>query len=324
MRRRDFIAGLGGAAVVGPRGATWAQQSLKPTVGFLIPGTRAASGQRVAASVQRLQELGWIEGRTVTIEYRYAEAQRFDEIAAEFVRIKVDVMFTVGTPPVIAARKATSNIPIVFVSAGDPVGSGLVASLARPGGNITGVSNQTRDIVSKRVGLLREIAPGVRKMAIMAKIDNISAASEMREVQAVAGALGLEVTPLEVREADDIATAFESLKERAGALYVVIDSLMSLHAVRVNTLALGAKLPTMHGSRELVEAGGLMSYGANVLSLWRRGADFIDKILRGAKPADIPVELPTKFDLIINITTAKALGIDVPLPLLGRADEIIE
>jgi len=324
MRRREFLGVLGGTAAAWPL-AAWAQQRAKlPTIGFLVPGTPASFSRRVAASVQRLRELGWVEGRTVTIEFRWAETQRFDEIVSELVRLKVDVVITGGTPPVIAAQKATSNIPIVFVAAGDPVGTGLVASLARPGGNITGLSNQTRDLAGKRVGLLREIAPEVRRLAIMTRIDNISAASETREVQAAAGMLGIEVVPLEIRSADDIATAFEALKGRADALYVVVDSLLTTHAVRINTLALGARLPTMHGARELVEVGGLMSYGADFLDLYRRGADYIDKILRGAKPADIPVEQPTKFDLIINLTTAKALGITVPLSLLGRADAAIE
>jgi putative ABC transport system substrate-binding protein len=324
MRRRSFLGVLGGTAAAWPL-AAWGQQPAKlPTIGFVVPGTPTSFGRRVAASVQRLRELGWVEGRTVAIEFRWAEAQRFDEIVTELVRLKVDVIFTGGTPPVIAAQKATSNIPIVFVAAGDPVGTGLVASLARPGGNITGLSNQTRDLAGKRVGLLREIVPDVRRLAVMTRIANVSAASEMREVNAAAGMLGIQVVPLEIRDADDIATAFEALKGGADALYVVVDALLTTHAVRINTLALAARLPTMHGSREFVAAGGLMSYGADFVDLWRRGADYIDKILRGAKPADIPVAQPTKFDLIINLTTAKALGLTVPPTLLARADEVIE
>ena len=273
----------------------------------------------------RLRELGWVEGRTVAFEYRWAEAQRFDEMAAELVGLRTDVIFTSGTPPVMAIRKASSTVPIVFAAVGDPVGSGLVASLARPAGNITGVSNQTSDIASKRVGLLREAVPDLRRLAIMAKtIDNASAASEMRQVQAAANTLGIETVALEIQRADDIAAAIESFKGRADALYVVIDSLMTTHAIRINTLALGARLPTMHGARELVGTGGLMSYGANFPDLWRQSANHIDKILRGAKPADIPVEQPTKFDFIINLTTAKALGITMPVSLLGHADEMIE
>jgi putative ABC transport system substrate-binding protein len=322
MKRREFIAALGAAAAWPVAGR--AQPAKLPTVGFLVPGTPASFGQRVAASTRRLRELGWIEGRTVAIEYRWAEAQRFDEIMNEFVRLKVDVIFSVGTPPIIAAQKATSNIPIVFVAAGDPVGTGLVASLARPGGNITGLSNQTRDLAGKRLGLLREIAPDLRRLAIMVRTENVSAASEAREVQAAAATFGVQVVSLEVHSANDIVPALDALKARADALYVVLDTLMSVHAVRIGTMALDARVPTMHGNRELVAAGGLMSYGADAVDLWRRSANYIDKILRGAKPADIPVEQPTKFELIINLTTAKALGLTIPPPLLARADEVIE
>jgi putative ABC transport system substrate-binding protein len=321
MRRREFLGVLGSAAAAWPLAAR-AQQSAKlPSIGILDP---AALPRRIAATRQRLQELGWVDGRTVTIEYRQATEQRFDEILAEFVRRKVDVIFTFGTPPVIAAKKATSSIPIVFVSVGDPIGSGLVTSLARPGGNITGVANQTKDIAGKRVGLLREMLPNLRKLAVMTRMDNPSSVAELREVQAAAGTLDIQAFPLEIRRAEDIGSAFESLKERPDALYVVIDALLTFHAIRINTLALGSRLPTMLGGRELVEAGGLMSYGADYQDLWRRGADYIDKILRGTKPADIPVEQPTKFDFIINQTTAKALAIEVPLSLLGRANEVIE
>jgi putative tryptophan/tyrosine transport system substrate-binding protein len=322
MKRREFIAALG-AAAAWPAAAR-AQPAKIPTVGFLVPGTPASTGERVAACTRRLLELGWIEGRTVAIEYRWAETQRFDEIVNEFVRLKVDVIFTAGTPPTIAARKATSRIPIVFVAAGDPVGSGLIASLARPGGNITGLSNQTRDLAGKRLGLLREIVPDFRRLAIMVKIDNVAAASEMREVQAAAEAFGIQVVPLEIHTANDIVPALDALKVRADALYVVLDTLMSVHAIRIDSLALGARVPTMHGAREFVAAGGLMSYGADLVDLWRRSANYIDKILRGAKPADIPVEQPTKFELILNLTTANALGLTIPPTVLARADEVIE
>ena len=288
--------------------------------------TPSAESQWVAAFVQRLRELGWIEGRTVAIEYRWAEgrSERFAEIAAEFVRLKVDVIVTSGTAAVVAAKQATSVIPIVFAAAGDPVGTGLVASLARPGGNVTGLSIQQTDLAGKRLELLREVVPGLRRLAIMANVGNPAAVLEMGEVQAAARTLGLEVATLEIRRAEDIAPAFEALKGRADALYVCADPLVNTNRIRINTLALGARLPTMHGIREYVEAGGLMSYGPNFPDLFRRAADYVDKILRGAKPADIPVEQPTKFDLVINLTTAKALGLDVPPTLLARADEVIE
>jgi putative tryptophan/tyrosine transport system substrate-binding protein len=205
MRRREFIAALGGAAAWPVAGR--AQPAKLPTVGFLIPGTPASFGQRVAACTRRLRELGWIEGRTVAIEYRWAEAQRFDEIVNEFVRLKVDVIITGGTPPTIAAKKATSSIPIVSVSAGDPVGTGLVASLARPGGNITGLSNQTRDLAGKRLELLREIAPDLRRLAILVRTDNVSAVSETREVQAAAKTFDIQVIPLEIHGGNDIVPA---------------------------------------------------------------------------------------------------------------------
>jgi putative tryptophan/tyrosine transport system substrate-binding protein len=324
MRRREFITLLGGAAAAWPLAARAQQSVRRPTLGLLIPGSPAIYSQRVGALVQRLRELGWVDGSTIAIEYRWAATQKFDDIAAEFVRAKVDVIFTSGTPPTVAAKKATSQIPIVFAPAGDPLASGLVASLARPGGNITGLSNQTADIAGKRVELLRELAGQVRRLAIMVKSNNASAASEMREVKAAAGTLGIEVLPLEIGRAEDIGPAFETIKGRADALYVVIDSLVTTHLNRINTLALGARLPTMHGARELVVAGGLMSYAASYEDLFQRGAEYIDKILRGTKPADLPVEQPTKFDLIVNLITAKALGIDVPPTLLARADEVIE
>jgi putative tryptophan/tyrosine transport system substrate-binding protein len=267
-----------------------------------------------------------IEGRTVAIEYRWAEGrnERLAEIAAEFVRLKVDIIVTSGTPQVVAAKQATSVIPIVFAAAGDPVASGLVASLARPGGNATGLSSLVADLAGKRLELLREVVPALRRLAIMGNVGNPLTVLELGEVQAAAGTLGLEVHTLEIRQAQDITPAFEALKGRADALYVCIDALVNANRIRINTSALGARLPTMHGSRDYVEAGGLMSYGPNYPDLFRRSADYVDKILHGAKPGDIPVEQPTKFDLLVNLTTARALGLDLPPTLLARADEVIE
>ena len=324
MQRREFFALLGGIAATIPLGAHAQPSARRPMVGLLIPGSPASYGQRVAALVDRLRGLGWVDGSTCTIEYRWVPTQSFDDVAAELVRSKVDVIFTSGTPPTVAARRATSEIPIVFAPAGDPVAAGLVASLARPSGNVTGLSNQTAEIASKRVELLREFAGQIRRLAIIVKSDNASANSEKRQVEAAAGTLGIEVVPLEIRQENDIAPAFETLKGRADGLYVVIDSLVTTHANRINALALGARLPTMHGARELVAAGGLMSYAASYEDLYRRGAEYIDKILRGTKPANIPVEQPTKFDLVINLTTAKVLGLITTEAFLQRADEIIE
>jgi putative tryptophan/tyrosine transport system substrate-binding protein len=327
MKRREFITLLGGASASWPLAARAQQQPGKlPTIGYLGQSTLAVESLRVAALVQRLRELGWSEGRTVAIEYRWGEgrSERAAEIAAEFVRLKVDVIVTSGTPQVIAARQATSLIPIVFASAGDPVASGLVASLARPGGNVTGLSSQMTDTAAKRLEFLREVVPSLRRVAIMVNVSNPLAVQEMVEAQAAVRTLGLDAAALEIRQADDIAPAFEALKGRADALYVITDPLMNTFRIRTNTLALGARLPTMYGTREFVEAGGLMSYGSNFADQFRRAADYVDKILRGTKPTDLPVEQPTKFDLIINMTTAKALGLEIPPTLLARADEVFE
>jgi len=326
LKRREFIRLLGGAAVAWPLAARAQQTGKLPTIGLLGATTPVVESQRVAAFVQRLRELGWIEDRTIAIEVRWAEGrtERFGEIADEFVRLKVDVIVTAGTASVIAAKQATSVIPIVFATAGDPVANHLVASLARPGGNVTGLSGQVVDTASKRLELLRKVLPGLRRLAIMGNVDNPFAVLDMREVQATARMVGLEATTFEIRRAEDIAPAFEALKGRADALYVPPEALVGTNRVRINTLALGARLPTMHGLREYVEAGGLMSYGSSAPDRYRRAADYVDKILRGAKPADIPVEQPTKFDLVINLTTAKALGLQIPDRLLALADEVIE
>jgi len=327
IRRRDFIILLGGSAAAGWPLAARAQQAEKlPTIGYLGSATPATQGQWVAAFVQRLRELGWIEGRTIAIEYRWAEGrtERAAEIAAELVQRKVDVIVTSGTAVVVAAMQATSVIPIVFAAAGDPVGTGLIASLARPGGNVTGLSNQVLDLAGKRLELLREIVPGLGRLALLGNVGNPVVVLDMREAQAAARTLGLEVTTLEIRRGEDIVPAFEALNGHEEALYVVFDALVNTHRIRINTLALAARLPTMHGIRDYVEAGGLMSYGTNFPDLFRRAADYVDKILRGAKPADLPVEQPTKFDLVINLTTAKALHLKIPESFLLRADEVIE
>ena len=320
--RRGVITLLGGAVATWPIAARAQQPAKLPIIGFLGAATASARSQWVAAFVQRLHELGWIQGRTVAIEYRWAEgrSERFAEIAAEFVRLKVDVIITYATPPAIAAKEATAVIPIVCAVMGDPVGAGLVASLPRPGGNVTGLSNQSADTAAKRLEILRDVVPGLRRVAVLVNVSNPVSGVEMGEVQA----LGLDVVTLEIRRGEDIAPAFETLKGRAQALYVAGDPLMITNRVRINTLALGARLPTTYNQREFVEAGGLMSYGPNFPDLFRRAGDYVDKILRGTKPADIPVEQPTKFDLVINLTTAKALGLEVPPTLLARADEVIE
>ena len=275
MRRREFIA-LVGAAAVSPVAAGAQQPGKVPTIGFLGGNTAAAMAQWTAAFVARLRELGWVEGRTVAIEYRWAEgsSDRLADIAAEFVRRKVDVIVTHSAEPVLAAKQATSVIPIVFGAAADPVGSGLVSSLARPGGNVTGLSVQFTDLAGKRLELLREVVPNLRRLAIMANVGAPGAVLEMREVQAAARALGVEATTSEIRRVEDIAPAFEALKDRAEALYVASDPLINTNRLRITTLALTARLPTVYAFREYVEAGGLMSYGANFPDLFRRAADY--------------------------------------------------
>jgi len=325
VNRRDFITLLGGAAAVWPLAARGQQTGKLPIVGYLGVTTAAAQNRVTPAFVQRMRELGWIEGRTVAIEYRWAEGrnERFTEIANEFVRLKVDVIVTSGSGAA-AAKQVTSLIPIVFDIALDPIGSGLVASLARPGGNVTGLSTQQADLAGKKIELLREVVPGLRRLAIMGNVGYSASVYEMNEAQAAARKLGLEVITSGIRRAEDIAPAFTAFKGRADALYVIGDPLQFTYRVRINTLALGLRLPTMLARREDAEMAGLMCYGPNFLDLARRAAGYVDKILRGANPADLPVEQPTKFDLVINLTTATALGLTIPESFLLRADEIIE
>ena len=325
IERREFISLLGGAAAW-PVGARAQQRGKLPTIGFLGSGTPAAQSQWAAALVQRLRELGWIEGHNLAIEYRWAEGRSDSatEFAAEFVRLKVDLIVTYANPIVLAAKQAASGVPIVFAAAADPLGTGLVASLARPGGNATGLSIQNTDLVGKHLELLRDLIPGLRRLAIMVNVGNSASVLEMRAVQAAARTIGLEVATLEIRRSEDISHALEELRGHAEALYVCIDTVLFANRIRISTIALGDRLPTMLSNREFVAAGGLMSYGPNFPDLFRRAADLVDKILRGAKPADIPVEQPIKFELVFNLKSAKALGITVPSRLLFTADEVIE
>jgi putative tryptophan/tyrosine transport system substrate-binding protein len=325
MKRRDFITLLGGAAVAWPLAARAQQTAKLPTIGLLGASTPSGWSRWVAAFVQRLNELGWNEGRTIAIEYRWAEgrSERYTEIATEFVRRKVDVIVTVGSA-VAAAKQATSVIPIVFAIANDPLGTGLIASLSRPGGNVTGLSVQSPDLAGKRVELLREVIPDLHRLAIMGNVGYPAAVLEMNELQGAARTFGLDVTRLEIRRAEDIWPAIASLKGSAGALYTCADSLINANHDRINAFALAVKLPTLHYTRDHIEPDGLMSYGPSYPDLFRRAADLVDKILRGAKPADIPVEQPTKFELAINVKVAKALGLTIPEAFLLRADELIE
>jgi putative tryptophan/tyrosine transport system substrate-binding protein len=324
MRRREFITLVAGAATFWPRGGQTQQPGKLPIIGFL--GANASGfAPWVAAFVAHLRELGWIEGRTIAIEYRWSEGrpERYAEIAAEFVHLKVDVIVTVGSAVPIV-KQATSTIPIVFAVGIDPVGSGLVASLAKPGGNVTGLSIQANELAGKRLELLREVMPQLRRLAIIFNADNTQPVLEMGKTQAEARRLGLEVAPVAIRRAEDITPAFQGLKTRADALYVAVDQLIVANRTPILTSALGERLPTIFSTSDFAKGGALMSYGPNYSDLFRHSADYVDKILRGTKPGDIPVEQPTKFELVINLTTAKALGLTIPPALIARADEVIE
>jgi putative tryptophan/tyrosine transport system substrate-binding protein len=319
MRRREFIALVGSATAVWPLAA---RAGKLPTIGVL--GSDAAGWSAwTAVFVQRLHELGWIEGRTIAIEYRWSEGrpERVAEVAAEFVRQKVDIIVTHGGA-VAALKQATSDIPIVFAIAVDPVGGGLVANLSSPGGNVTGLSLQLSDIAGKRLELLREAVPGLRRLAILFDAGYPGSLKESSEAQTAALTVGLEIAPVGIRRTDDIAPAFEALK--VDALYVVDNALVTANRTRIIASAVSAGLPTAFSGREFVESGGLMSYGPDYRVLFLRAADYVDKILRGTKPGDIPVEQPTRFEFVINLKTAKALGITIPGTLIARADEVVE
>ena len=325
MGRREFVALLGGAAAAWPLAARAQQLGKLPTIGILGSDS-AAWSQLVSALMQRLRELGYIENRTVAIDYRWTEGRNdgYAAMAVELIRLRVDVIVALSTPAIVAAKKATAVIPIVFPIASDPVGDGLVASLARPGGNLTGLSNQQPDLTGKRLEILREIVPGLSRLAVLANGHSPTAMLNVGEVQAAAPKLSLEVNTLDLRRADDIASAIEQLKGRAQAIYVVGDAFVFDNQTQINRLALVARLPTMHNARGYVETGGLVSYGTSFPDLFRRAGDYVDKILKGAKPADMPVEQPTKFELVVNLKTAKAIGLKIPETFLVRTDEVIE
>jgi putative ABC transport system substrate-binding protein len=324
IRRREFVA-LIGAAAVWPRAASGQGPGNRPTIGFLGPLSQSAMSQWTAAFVQRLHELGWTEGHNVEISYRWAEgrSELMSGFLAEFVQKKVSIIVTGGADAVVAAKRTTSTIPVVFGTAGDPVGLGLVASLARPGGNITGLSNQSADLPGKRLELLRQVVPDLRRLAILANVDSPIGVLEMSVTQAAARSLGLDVASLQIRQAADIAPAVESVDGHADGLYVVTEPLVDTNRVQINVLALKARLPTIYAAKSYVKDGGLLSYGPDFPDLFRRAGDYVDKILHGTKPSDLPVEQPTKFDLAVNLTTAKALGLSIPPSILAIADDVI-
>jgi putative tryptophan/tyrosine transport system substrate-binding protein len=323
MRRRDFVAAFGGA-MAWSRAANAQQAGKLPTIGFL-GADPALFAPWAAAFTDRLRELGWIDGRTVAIEYRWSvgRTERYAEIAAEFVRQKVDVIVTVGTA-VPMVRKATEIIPIVFAVAIDPVRSGLVSSLAHPGGNVTGLSLQAANLAGKRLEVLRELLPQLRRLAIIFNGGNDQTVLEMRDTETAARELKLDIALLEIHSMQDIAPAFEKLNSQADAIYVVVDQLVVANYNRVLTFALSGRLPMVYSVRDFVRSGGLMSYGPSYVDLFRRAGDYVHRILQGAKPGDMPVEQPTRFELVLNLTTARALGLRVSEQFLQRVDEVIE
>jgi putative tryptophan/tyrosine transport system substrate-binding protein len=325
MRRRDFFTVFAGGVATWPLVARAQQSEKVPRIGYLSPGPRQP---RDEAFRQRLQELGYVEGKNIIIEYRFAEGkfERLPALAQELVRLEVDVIVSVVTQASLAARHATKTIPIVIVAVSDPLGSGLVTSLARPGANVTGTSAMSSEVVGKSLELLREAVPKASRVAVIWNPDNAIFQSQMlRETQLAAGRLGIELRTFAVRSLDELEPAFVALTNaQAGALLLLMDPAYTPYATRITDLANNSRLPTMYGLREFAVAGGLMAYGPNFPTLFQRAADYVDKLLKGAKPADLPVEQPTKFELILNVKTAKTLGLAFPTPLLGRADEVIE
>jgi putative ABC transport system substrate-binding protein len=325
MRRRKFITLLGGAAVAWPLAARAQQGGKRYTIGVLSAGP---SYPELAASFSdALRDLGWVEGKDIVFERRYADnrLERLPELAADLVRLRVDIIAASGTLAPLAAKRATTTTPIVMTAAGDPLGSGLVASLARPGGNVTGMSLMAPDLGAKRMELLKEFLPRLSRVAVIWNAANPYSALVFKETRTGGQILGIEVQSLEVRRPDDFDNAFEAAsRQHPDALITVEDPLTITHRKRIAEFAAVQQLPSLHGVREFVAAGGLISYGANLPDLFRRAAGYVDKILKGATPADLPVQQPTKFDLVINLITAKALGLDVPPTLIARADEVIE
>ena len=326
MRRREFITMLGTAAAL-PL-AVHAQQTARVRrVGWLSPGSGTSDENFLASFRDGLRELGWMVGQNIAIESRWADGkfERLPDLAAELVRLKVDVIVANVTQASLAAKRATTTIPIVMVGVGDPLGSGLVDSLARPSGNVTGPSSMLAEASAKQLALLKETVPSASPVAVLWNPANpVWQASALKQTEAAARAMGLRLQLLEARGPDELESAFAAMtKERAGALFVPADIIFVRHAQQMADLAARHRLPAMYGFREHVEAGGLMSYAASFSVMFRRAAAFVDKILKGAKPADLPVEQPTKFELVINIKTAKALGITIPQSVLQLADEVI-
>lgn len=330
MRRREFLGVLGVAAassLAGPLAAL-AQQSVRvPRVGFMGNSTEALEANLVGPFRDGLRDLGYVEGRNIVVEYRWAEGkyERFPTLIAELLTAKVDAIVTAGTPAAMAVKKATTTVPLVMVAVGDPVGVGLVPGLARPGGNLTGLSSIAPDLEGKRLELLREVVPKLAHVGVFFNPANLFHTVSMRNARTAAEALGIKLLPLSVRVSQDLDGAFTTiLKEKPDALLVLADRVYLHERKRMMDFSFEHRLPNVNAHKEMIEAGGLMSYGPSYEDMHRRAADYVDKILKGAKPGDLPIQQPTKFDLKVNLKTAKALGLDVPPTLLARADELIE
>jgi len=330
VHRRAFLSTVAGSLLAAPVNALTAQPREKvPRVGYLTAGSRSDQGRqrRFEAFRQGLRELGYVEGQNIAIESRWAEGKddQYPVLAADLVRLKVDVIVAVGGAATKAAQQATTTIPIVMSLVNDPLGSGLVPSLARPGGNVTGISLMSPELVGKQLGVLKEMVPKVSRVALLRNPANPASGPQLREAEAAARTLGVRLQTLEARNPQEIDSAFAAMtRERAGALVVLTDSIFTNQRRQIAELAAERRLPAVYGNTEHAEAGGLVAYGANFLDLERRAATYVDKILKGAKPADLPVEQSTKFELVINLKTAKTLGLSIPASLLSRADEVIQ
>jgi len=328
VNRRRFLGTLSAGLLVAPLAAGAQQAGKVYRIGYLTSGSPTNDPRLIEAFRQGLRELGWVEGQNIATEHRFAEGrfERLPDLAAELARPQVDIIVAVTTHAAAAAKNATGTIPIVGIALADPVGQGLIASLARPGGNVTGLSYSVDlKLFGKQLELLKEIVPNVRRVAILSNPANPFHAFAIRDVKGAARLLGMQLQLLEARSPAEFDGAFAAMaKERVAALVVVPDSMFQLHRAQLGDLAARSRLPAAYGVREYAEAGGLMSYGPSLPDLWRRAATFVGKILKGAKPADLPVEQPTKFELVINLKTAKALGLTIPRSLLLRADEVIE
>jgi putative ABC transport system substrate-binding protein len=327
VRRREFITLLGGAATAWPLAARAQQAAKVYRIGFLGNSTAVLEADLVGPFREGLRDLGYVEGQNILIEYRWAEGEyeRFPALTAELIALRVDVIVTAGTPASLAVQKAATSIPLVMVAVGDPVATGLVASLGRPGGNITGLTSISSEMAGKRLELLREVVPKLSHVAVLWNAASPIQVIDERETRGAAQALGMKMLSLGVRSREEIEDALTTIvREQPGALLVLADRLFLHHRTSIMDFAAQRRLPGVHAYRELVEAGGLMSYGPSYADMHRRAASYVDRILKGSKPADLPVQAPVKFELVINLKTANALGLAIPAMLLGRADEVIE